>query len=71
MYIHEDTQVDQVNITCKNVLTLRVTQHNVFIVITYRPPSYTVTENQGMIEALHTFMSLNETILMGTSIFQN
>ena len=64
-YVHKDVQIDQVTTPYKNVLTFRLTRFNFFIAIVYRPPSYTVFENQELIGILQTWMSEREAVLMG------
>ena len=49
----------------KNIITLRLTRYNIFIVTSYRPSSYTVAENEAMIAALQAFVLVNVTILIG------
>ena len=65
VYVHKDTEIDQVAMPFKNIITLRLTRFNIFIVTAYRPPSFTVAENEAMIAALQAFVSENVTILIG------
>ena len=65
VYVHKDTEVDQVTMPYKNIITLRLTRYNICIVTAYRPPSYTEAENLAMIAALQAFISEHVTILIG------
>ena len=49
----------------KNVLTFRMTRFNIFVLIVYRPPSYTIIENEELLQSLQTFVSDKEAILIG------
>ena len=64
-YVHNDIQVDQVSTPYKNVLTFRMTRFNIFVLIVYRPPSYTIIENEELLQSLQTFVSDKEAILIG------
>ena len=64
-YIHEDILVDCVSFPMNNVLLFRLARQDVFILIVYRPPSYSNSENESLIHVLQENILGKEIIVVG------
>ena len=64
-YIRKDIEIDQIACPTKNVLSFRLANFNVYVVIVYRPPSYTEAENADLVAALEQVTRDKEVMLMG------
>ena len=64
-YVHEGILVDCVTSPMSNVLMFRLVKQDVFILVVYRPPSYTVSENEELVHVLHEQVLGKEVIIVG------
>ena len=64
VYIKCSLKFQVINISL-NVIILFLVSHNIFIILIYRPPSYTELENQSLLNCLIDFCSNKEVVLMG------
>ena len=64
-YIHEDILVDSVSFPMSNVLLFRLVKQDVFIMVVYRPPSYSDLENEALVHALRESIPGKEIIVVG------
>lgn len=64
-YVHRDLLVDQVTTPAENVLCFRLLKFNVYVVIVYRPPSYSDDQNDKLLSSLDTLFRDREVIIMG------
>ena len=64
-YVHEGILVDCVTSPMRNVLMFRLVKQDVFILVVYRPPSYTVSENEELVHVLHEQVLGKEVIIVG------
>ena len=65
VYVHHDVSVDNVSCPMTNVLVFRLTKYNVFVILVYRPPSYTQAQNQELIDLLDDVVRDREAIVIG------
>ena len=64
-YIHSSLLVDHVSCHKPNTLSFRLAAYNVYILVIYRPPSSTPSENHELAEFIASFCLGKEVILMG------
>ena len=64
-YIHEDILVDSVSFPMSNVLLFRLVKQDVFIMVVYRPPSYSDLKNEALVHALWESIPGKEIIVVG------
>lgn len=64
-FVHEDILVDCVSYSMRNALLFRLAVQNVYILIVYRPPSYTAAENDTLVQVLESVISGKEIIIVG------
>ena len=65
VYVHRDINVDNVTCPMTNVLVFRLTKYNVFVIVVYRPPSYTQVQNQELLGLLDNVVRDREAIVIG------
>ena len=65
VYVHHEVQVDNVLCPMTNVLVFRLTKYNVYVVVVYRPPSYTHAQNQELLCLLDDVVRDREAIVVG------
>ena len=65
VYVHRDVNVDNVTCPMTNILVFRLTKYNVFVIVVYRPPSYTQVQNQELLGLLDNVVSDREAIVIG------
>ena len=64
-YVRNSIMVDSVSKPLPNTLTLRLVLYNVFILIVYRPPSSTSTDNKRLAGFVTDFCSDKEVVVVG------
>ena len=65
MYIHDSVIYDSVACPLKNVIVFRLSLINVYVIVVYRPPSYTDVENDMFLTVLEELVQEKECILLG------
>lgn len=64
-YVSNSINYVQVDCCCPNTCIIHLTTYNMYVIVTYRPPSYTYEENLGLIDFLLEFCYGKEILLMG------
>ena len=65
MYIHEKIKFEKVDVSCPNVICVRLPELNIHVVGVYRSPSLTITENQILLDHLTQYCTEKEVLLLG------
>lgn len=65
IYVHNSYRCLNMNIKVPNICTVFLTDYKIFIVVAYRPPSYSLQDNNTLIEFLTDFCTNREVIVMG------
>ena len=65
IYIHESVKFEPVATPCTNVITVYLSEFNVFVILVYRPPSSSLEETESLFDYLLTFCEDKEVLLLG------
>ena len=65
LYISDKLNYVQVTVNLPNVAVLRLIDYNIHVLSIYRPPSYSLAENQALMEFISDFIPNKETIILG------
>ena len=65
VYVRHDVQVDNVLCPMNNVLLFRLTKYDVYVVVVYRPPSYTNVQTLELISVLDDVTKDREAVVIG------
>ena len=63
--MHHDILIDNVSCPMNNVLFFRLTKYNVYVIVVYRPPSYSNAQNQELIDVLNEVTRDREAVVIG------
>ena len=64
-YVLEDLKVDSIDVSHPNVLSFQLSYFNVWVCVVYRPPSYSLAQNEALIRFISDSFSNKESIIMG------
>ena len=64
-YIADHLHFDKVDDSCRNVLSFRLTKFNTYIFVVYRPPSYSIADNDALSAFLLHSCIDKEAVVMG------
>ena len=64
-YVHENLHVDAVETPMPNLLSFRLSDLNMYIVLVYRPPSNTPAVNSELVQHIYSLCEDREVILLG------
>ena len=65
IYIRNNLKFVEITCDIKNVLIVKLLEQDIYIVILYRPPSYSLEENQSLSNFLQEFCNSKEVLLLG------
>ena len=65
LYISNSVKYISVDVPCHNLVAVHLFDFDIYVVVAYRPPSYTEMENAELVSFLQNFCLGRETILMG------
>lgn len=65
IYVHNSYRCLNMNIKIPNVCSVFLPDYKIFIVVVYRPPSYSLQDNNTIIDFLTDFCTNREVIVMG------
>ena len=64
-FVRDGIEVDEVNTLHPNVLSFRLAMFNVYVIVVYRPPSYSQEQNDALAAFLLSSCSGKEALLIG------
>ena len=65
LYISEKYKYVRVDVQCENVVVVHLFEFDVYVVVVYRPPSYSPAQNEDLLGFLDSFVFGREVVVLG------